>query len=127
MGTPVGDRMEKMRARKIAAGLRQVNLWVPADQVEAIRRFATELVIGKPVVAREIPLPVDLDAQVQLLATFIKKPSYEDRDMLKKQGWRWNGQSWEIITPVRSMVSTAMMIRDCIEGRPVIKVVALTP
>lgn len=44
MGTPVGDRMEKMRARKIAAGLRQVNVWVPADQVEAVRQFAAELV-----------------------------------------------------------------------------------
>jgi hypothetical protein len=123
MGTPVGDRMEKMRARKIAAGLRQVNVWVPADQVEAVRRFSAELVTGKPAE----PLSVDLEAPVQLLATFIKKPSYEDRDMLKKQGWKWDGEAWTIITPVRLIVSTAFMLRECLESYPVITIVRPVP
>jgi hypothetical protein len=45
--------MEKMRARKIAAGLRQVNVWGPADQVEVVRRFAAELVADHSAQARQ--------------------------------------------------------------------------
>lgn len=124
MAVSVSDRVYAHRLRKEAAGLRQVNVWAPADQVEAVRHFVAELVTGKPAAVSEIqpPLPVDLEIQVQLLATFIKKPSYEDRDMLKKQGWKWNGEAWTIITPVRLIVSTAFMLKECLESRPVIKV-----
>ncbi len=37
------DRMNALRARKIAQGLRQILVWVPADKVEELRRIAQQM------------------------------------------------------------------------------------
>jgi hypothetical protein len=37
------ERMKALRERKIAQGLRQVLVWVPADRVEELRQIAQEM------------------------------------------------------------------------------------
>lgn len=102
MGTSGADRMEKMRARKIAAGLRQVNVWVPADQVEAVRRFAAELVtridattVQPQVISKPPP------EHYAFVFCFPVKPSAEVRDRIKRMGCSYHAdkQYWTAKVP----------------------------
>ena len=38
------QRMAKTRAARMAAGLRQINVWVPASEVQRVRAYAQRLV-----------------------------------------------------------------------------------
>lgn len=124
MGTSVADRMERMRARKKAAGLRQVLVWVPDEQAEALRRYAAELVATRidgttvqpeplerpqsgqggqpalsPLVSNQTPPEPPRTASEGLCGIafrFAQRPPAEVRDQIKRMGaaYRPDDKHW---------------------------------
>lgn len=65
MAKSTSERASALRQRKETAGLRQVNLWVPADQVDWIKKIAADLVAGRPAESAPPPPVETLVSQIQ--------------------------------------------------------------
>lgn len=83
MAVSVSDRVYAHRLRKEADGLRQVNVWVPADQVEAVRQFAAELVVDHYAQGRQVPQGAEAYA---FIFRFLTKPPAETCERIKRMG-----------------------------------------